>query len=240
MRILAIDTATEACSAAVLTPEHLASRYEEVGRGHSERILTMVDAVLGEAGVALADLDAVAFGRGPGSFTGVRLAASVAQGLAFGAGLPLVPVSNLQALAQRALESANARSGASVLVCADARMKEVYWACFEKSAPGAAGAPAEPHAEAHAAGERVGPPDSVELPLDLAAPVHGVGRGFLVYPELTVRLAGRLQAVHADLLPRAEEVARLAATESAAGRSVAPWDIVPTYLRDDVARPPRN
>jgi tRNA threonylcarbamoyladenosine biosynthesis protein TsaB len=261
MKILAIDTATEACSAAVLMPERLASRYEEVGRGHSERILAMVDAVLGEAGVALADLDAVAFGRGPGSFTGVRLAASVAQGLAFGAGLPVVPVSNLQALAQRALESAGARSAASLLVCADARMKEVYWGCFERSAPGAAdahagaraeadagatataahtGAHAEAHAEVHGDGERVGPPASVELPADLAAPVHGVGRGFLAYPELAVRLAGRLQAVHADLLPRAEEVARLAATELAAGRSVAPWDIVPTYLRDDVARPPRN
>lgn len=244
MKILAIDTATEACSAAVLAPERFASRYEEVGRGHSDHILAMVDAVLCEAEVALTDLDAVAFGCGPGSFTGVRLAASVAQGLAFGAGLPVVPVSNLRALAQRALESAGARSAGSLLVCADARMKEVYWGCFERRAPGAAEALAEPHAAALAAarveGERVGPPDTVELPPGIAAPVHGVGRGFLAYPGLAARLAGRLQAVHADLLPRADEVARLAVAELAAGRSVAPWDVVPTYLRDDVARPPRN
>lgn len=232
MKILAIDTATEACSAAVITPTECASRYEEVGQGHSGHILAMVDAVLAETGTALADLDAVAFGRGPGSFTGVRLAASVAQGLAFGARLPVVPVSSLRALAQRALESPGGRSAASLLVCADARMKEVYWACFDTGAVGAGGTLGE--------GERVGTPETVELPPGTVAPVHGVGRGFLAYPGLAARLASRLQAVHGELLPRAEEVARLAAIELAAGHTVAPEDAVPTYLRDDVARPPRS
>ena len=103
MRILALDTATESCSAALLIEGRSLAREIELERGHAERILLMIDAVLAEAGVKLAGLDAIAFGRGPGSFTGVRLAASVTQGLAFGAGLGVVPVSDLRAVAQRAL-----------------------------------------------------------------------------------------------------------------------------------------
>lgn len=249
MRILALDTATEACSAALLCIDavepaagrserlgpaasesvRLFSRYEEPGRGHAERILLMVDAVLAEAGLPLAGLDAIAFGRGPGGFTGVRLAASVAQGLAFGAGLPVVPISDLRALAQRALDvAAEARS---VLVCADARMREVYWCCFRRGAAGLA-------ETAPGAAERVGAPDSVELPAALPGPIHGAGRGFLAYPPLAARVGGLLAAVHAELLPRAHEIARLAAADFAAGHTVAPQDAIPVYLRDDVARPP--
>jgi tRNA threonylcarbamoyladenosine biosynthesis protein TsaB len=227
MNILALDTATEACSAAVLTPHGESTRYEEVGRGHSERILAMIDAVLAESSVSLGDLDAIAFGRGPGSFTGVRLAASIAQGLAFGAGLGVVPISSLRALAQRVLDLAPA---ASVLVCADARMKEVYWACYRRATGGLA--------EPSEAPERVSAPEAVEVPSGAAEPVHGAGRGWLAYPQLAARLAPRLQAVHADLLPRAQQIARLAVLEVAAGRVLAPEAAVPTYLRDDVARPP--
>jgi len=227
MNILALDTATEACSAAVLTSHGGASRYVEVGRGHSERILTMIDAVLAEASVSLGDLDAIAFGRGPGSFTGVRLAASVAQGLAFGAGLGVVPVSSLRALAQRALDVAHA---ASVLVCADARMKEVYWAFYRRGRGGLA-EPAE-------ALERVSAPERVEPPAGAGDPVHGAGRGFLAYPQLAARLERRLEAVHGDLLPRADEIAKLAWVEVAAGHVLAPDAALPTYLRDNVAHLP--
>ncbi len=230
MKILALDTATEACSAAVLTPRGMASRFLELDRGHSERILGMVDAVLAEASLALAELDAVAFGRGPGAFTGARLAASIAQGLAFGAGLRVVPISDLRALAQRVLD--DAPDAQSVLVCADARMKEVYWARYRR----AAGGLAEPCEE----GERVGPPQTVELPPALTGAIHGAGRGFLAYPQLAARLEGRLAAIRGDLLPRAEEVARLAATDLAAGHSIAPEEAAPTYLRNEVARPPRE
>ncbi len=227
MRVLALDTATEACSAAVLTAERTASRYLELDRGHSEHILRMIDAVLAEAGLALADLDAVAFGRGPGAFTGARLAASIAQGLAFGAGRRVVPVSDLRALAQRALDAAPGAQG--VVVCADARMQEVYWACYRRDPRGLA-APCEE-------GERVGPPETVNLPAGLPRPVHGVGRGFRAYPQLAARLERELAAIHSDLLPRAEEVARLARVELAAGRSVAADEALPVYLRNDVARP---
>ena len=228
-RILALDTATEACSAAVLAGERIASRYAELDRGHSELILGMVDAVLAEARLALRDLDAVAFGCGPGAFTGARLAASIAQGLAFATGLPVVPVSDLRALAQRGLDLAPGVR--SVLVCADARMQEVYWACFRRDARGLA----EPYEE----GERVSAPQAVDLPRSLESPVQGAGRGFIARPELAARLGSRLAAIRGDLLPRAEEVARLAAADLAGGRSVAPEQAAPVYLRNDVARPPR-
>lgn len=227
MRILALDTATEACSAAVLTPERIVSRYLETDRGHAERILEMVDAVLAEAGVGLCDVDAVAFGRGPGAFTGCRLAASVAQGLAFGAGRRVVPVSDLRALAQRALDQA--QDARSVLVCTDARMHEVYWACFRRDAQGCA----EPCQD-----ERVAAPQAVVLDRDTVTPIHGVGRGFRAYPALAERLGGQLAAIHEDWLPRAEEIARLGRVEAAAGRTLAAEEARPTYLRNDVTRPP--
>jgi len=225
VNVLALDTATEACSAAVLTARGLATRYEELERAHAERILEMVDSVLAEAGVTLQELDAVAFGRGPGAFTGCRLAAGVAQGLAFGAGKPVVPVSDLRALAQRVLD--HSRDARGVLVCTDARMQELYWACFRRGAEGLA----EPSGI-----ERVGAPDAIELPRELEPPVYGVGRGFLAYRRLRERLRDRLAVVEPEWLPRAEEVGRLARVEVVAGRIVAPQEAVPVYLRDDVTQ----
>ena len=122
MRLLAIDTATQACSVALLDGETLITRYEEPGRGHAELILPMVDEVLKEGSLQLKALDCIAVGRGPGAFTGVRIAISVAQGLAFGAGLKIVPVSDLAALAQRVARTPDART---VVVCMDARRGEV-------------------------------------------------------------------------------------------------------------------
>ncbi len=267
MKILALDTATEACSAALLIDGHLIAREAEFEREHAEHILSMVDAVLAEAGVSLSAIDALAFGRGPGAFTGVRLAASVAQGLAFAADRPVVPVSDLAALAQRAfdLEPATPR----VLVCNDARMQEVYWACFERGPyvsgqepggaamagmQGAAGQPSEIGAGcALLIGlEHVGPPATVTLPPAWNVPpganagtVGAVGRGFRAYPELRSRLlspAGTgspaAHLISDDLLPRAHEIARLAVREVRAGHVRPPEEALPVYLRDDVARPP--
>ncbi len=236
MRILALDTATEICSVALLCQDAsgfqalpLLGRELPPGTGHSAHILSLVQAVLAEAAVTLAELDCIAFGRGPGGFTGVRLAASVTQGLAYGAGLPVVPVSDLLAVAQQALDL---RPGAaSVLVCNDARMQEVYWTCATRGPSGLAGA---------AGPEQVGPPDSVALPPWLPRPVHGVGRGFAVWPSIQQRLGVQLQEVAADLLPRAREIARLAVPLWLSGRAVAPEQALPVYLRDNVARPSRK
>src|SRR3984957_10286387 len=126
MKVLALDTATEACSVALLTDAGVIGVFREVGRGHAEQILDMVDAVLAEAGIVLGMLDGIAASVGPGAFTGVRIGVSVAQGLAFGAALPVVAVTTLEALGWQAM-----RGGAEqVMACLDARMGEVYWGCF--------------------------------------------------------------------------------------------------------------
>ncbi len=221
-RILALDSATELCSAALLLGDEVIAVEESTGRGAGERLLAMIDGLLGEGAIALADLDAIAFGRGPGGFTGVRLAASIAQGLAFGAGRPVVAVSDLQALAERglALETGATR----VLVCSDARMQEVYWGVFERAAEGAL------------ALERVGAPASVELDPQ-STPTVGVGRGFMVYPALAERLMPRLIAIHPTLLPRAQEMLSIAAREWRAGRTLQATEALPVYIRNNIATP---
>ena len=247
MRILALDTATENCSAALLIDGQVNARERLLERGHAEHILPMVDELLAESGIALTTLSALAFGRGPGAFTGVRLAASVAQGLAFGAGLAVIAVSDLRALAQRALEED--ATVARVLACMDARMHEVYWGCFERSAGGLAEAIGE---------ERLSKPADVHLPqewhsraaagarlergaavADPAAEVAAwrlcaAGSGFAAYPELRAAAAARADSVRERLLPAAREIALLAAPEVAAGRLLPPEQALPVYLREDV------
>lgn len=226
MKLLAIDTATENCSVALWLDGQVLAREQELGRGHAERILPMIDELGASAGIGLAQLDALAVGLGPGGFTGVRLGVSVAQGLAFGAGLPVVGISNLAALAQRALDARPEADG--VLVCADARMGEVYTAAFRRSAEGLAGLVGD---------ERVCPPASVGLQ---PAPGRwiGAGRGFRAYPELSQRLAGRLASIEAELLPDAASMLRLAVADFGRGLAVAAGELQPVYLRNDVAWPP--
>jgi tRNA threonylcarbamoyladenosine biosynthesis protein TsaB len=236
MKLLALDTATEACSAALLRGDLLTSRYAELGRGHAEQILPMVDELLREANLALRDLDAIAFGRGPGGFTGVRLCVSVAQGLAFGAGLPVIPVSDLRAVAQLALDQ---RPDANrVLVCNDARMREVYWGVFERGADGLAAAAGE---------EAVTTPADVPVEALLCgsagpnAAQHtwiAAGRGLRAYAPLADRVGVAGVPMLGDLLPSAASVARLAAPLWQTGRTVAATAAAPVYLRDRVAEPP--
>ncbi len=229
MKLLALDTATEGCSAALWIDGAMIHREVEVGRGHSGLILSMIDQLLAEGAVALGSLDALAFGRGPGSFTGVRLAASVAQGLAFGAGLPVVPVSDLRAVAQRAWSEGGDAATPHALVCNDARMHEVYWGCFELGADRLM----HPVGEEH-----VGPPATVEVPGSWAGlRVTGAGRGFRAYPVLRDRLGAALTHIAADILPGAPEIACLAVAEARVGNVLLPEQAVPVYLRDDVARP---
>jgi tRNA threonylcarbamoyladenosine biosynthesis protein TsaB len=220
MRVLAVDTATEASSVALLSGEELISRYAEGGLSHAEQILGMVEAVLAEAQVSLSMLDGIAASIGPGSFTGVRISVAVAQGLAFGAGLRVAPVSTLEALAFQAVR----RGAAHALACLDARMGEVYWGCFAADlARGvAASCPAS-----------VGPPDSVVLPVP--GPHRGIGRGFAAYPALAALPGLELDPDDRRALPNAREFAQLGALRLRLAEGLDPAEISPLYLRDKVA-----
>jgi tRNA threonylcarbamoyladenosine biosynthesis protein TsaB len=220
MRVLALDTATEACSVALIDGTVLIGRYAEVGRGHAEEVLAMVDAVLGEAGIALRRLDGIAAGVGPGSFTGVRISVSVAQGLAFGAGLPVIPVTSLEALASRAI-----REGArQALACLDARMGEVYWGFFTADAA---------RGLVLLGDLQVGPAATVRCVG--AVPFRGIGRGFAAYPELAALPGLALTPGDAQALPDARDLARLGALRLEGGEGLDPAALKPQYVRDKVA-----
>jgi tRNA threonylcarbamoyladenosine biosynthesis protein TsaB len=225
VKLLALDTSTELCSAALWLDGALSAREAIRERGHGELILPMTDELLREADLSLRQLDAIAFGRGPGGFTGVRLAAGVAQGLAFAAGLPLLPVSDLRALAAQALLLPGAPPRA--LICQDARMAEIYWGCFEHSAQ--AIDPTGP--------EALAAPGSVVLPRAWAGErVCGAGSGFAAYGPQLQAACGPLSAVFPELRPRAREIALLAAQAGLASALPAE-QAQPVYLRDDVAQP---
>lgn len=215
MKILAVDAATEACSAALLVGSTLTERFEVIGRGHAGRLLPMADELLRDAGLAPRDLDAVAFGRGPGGFTGLRIAAGIAQGLAAGGGRPVVPVSNLAAVAAGA---ARTHGRTHILVCMDARMGQVYWAAFDCSE-------ARPRAITQ---EQLSDPGAVILPA--GPPMFGAGHGFAAHPALSARLAG----VDSAALPRAGDIARIGLLDFAAGGGLAAAQGLPVYLRDEV------
>ena len=223
MKLLAIETASDACSCALLTDESCFERFSVAPRQHAELVLPMVQELLDEAGLALTNLDALAFGRGPGSFTGVRVAAGVIQGLAYGADLPVVPVSSLQALAQGAYrESGSAR----VLAAFDARMGEVYWGVYEENGSGLMIARMD---------DLVSAPDAVPLPS--GGGWLGVGEGWGTYAcVLAERMGGCLAGSEPDRLARALDVATLASAAYARGDSVTAALALPVYIRDKVAR----
>jgi tRNA threonylcarbamoyladenosine biosynthesis protein TsaB len=232
LRVLAIDTSTEACSASLLWSDGEAKlRFELTERSHADLILPMVDSLLLEAGCRLRDLDGLAFGRGPGGFTGLRIAAGVIQGLALGAGLRVAAVSSLAAVAwlaqQPSPRPSPARAGEGILVCNDARMNEVYWGCYRFDA-------SSPCAAVELTPERVGPQTSVE---PAAMVRHFAGNGPSRYPALKARLLAAGLCLHDDLYPRADAVARLGAQRLLDGAGVSAADALPVYVRDEVARP---
>ena len=224
MKLLAFDTSTEACSAALGLGDATLQREELAPRRHAELILPMVDSLLQEAGLRLKDLDALAFGRGPGAFTGVRLAAGIAQGLALGAGLPVVPVSSLAALAQGAPRQADA-----LLATMDARMGEIYWGLFEPANGGVARL---------ATGERVSKPDAVTLPAGRS--FFALGSGWETYEGLLAeRFKGRVTGAAPANRPQARDLLPLARAELERGQGLPPEQALPVYLRNEVAQKPR-
>jgi tRNA threonylcarbamoyladenosine biosynthesis protein TsaB len=222
LNILAIETSTQACSAALLREGQLSQRHQIAPRGHGDLILAMADELLREADLTPAELSAVAFGRGPGAFTGVRIATGVAQGIAYAADLPVVPVSTLAALAL----AANQRKGWQAVLCAtDARMGEVYWGAYQIQ-QGVVSLIGE---------ERVCCPEEVASPGE--GEWHGVGNGWEVYAGQLPQLPAQApEAEMTALLPGAGEVALLARYEFEQGRSVSAEQALPVYLRDNVAQ----
>ena len=238
MKLLAVETATEACSAALYVDGVVTERFALTPKEHTRLILPMIDGLLADAGLLPQQLDALAFGCGPGSFTGVRIATGVIQGIALGADLPVVPVSTLAAIAQDFFDN-NAdkvkgsrfkgESGSSVFnvayVAMDARMGDIFWGVYRRDKQG--------YAELIGK-ESVTPATEVEFPDLLGV---GVGSGWGVYrQELMQRLEGRVSDCQIDALPRAGAIARLGVRGFERGLAVPVEQAMPVYLRDKVAK----
>jgi tRNA threonylcarbamoyladenosine biosynthesis protein TsaB len=218
--ILAIETSSELASCALLKGDQVLSRSSSGVRTHSQSVLPMIQELLAEAGIALKDCDAIAFGAGPGSFTGVRTACGISQGLAFGANRPVVPVVTLDAMALACHQKHGAQR---VLTVLDARMDEVYWAQYEfdGAADGMPRAMIAPQLSAPSAVAAQG----------AATPC---GNGFAAYAEA---FAGKdfAEGAHGDVMPHAVQIAQLARVAFAAGRAVPAAEAQPLYLRNKVA-----
>lgn len=215
-RVLAIETSSRTGSIALGIDGRVAERSIAAPREQTAQILPLIDALLTEAGIGLADLDALVFGRGPGSFTGLRVAAAVVQGLGLASGVPIVPVSSLAALAQRGLAGRERRRA---LCCIDARMNEVYWACFGL-VDGLAVAESD---------ERIGRPAEVTAPEGLFL---ALGDAFVAHEAALGPVLARAAGVVASLEPRARELLTLAAPDVEAGRFVPAAAALPVYLRE--------
>lgn len=218
MRLLAIDGATEQASVALWVDGSLMYRERSVPGGHGDWLLATVHEVLAQAACPLTALDALAFGRGPGSFTGLRVVAAMVQGLAFGADLGVIPVSDLAMLAQAEAE----RGDGAIVAALDARMGEVYWRAFQ----------AEQGSIRILTGESVSPPEAVCVPIG-AHGWRGTGNAWLAYPN---RLPDGILQPAAATLPSARSLMVLGLAQLQAGRVLPPEAALPVYVRDQVVR----
>ncbi len=223
MKLLAVETATEACSAALLIDGEIHERWQLAPRIHTKLILPMIDSLMAEAGLTLTQLDALAFGCGPGSFTGIRIATGVIQGLAFGADLPVAAVSTLAAIAQ---DFFNNNPESIAFTAMDARMEEIFWGVYERNNQGYVQLLGE---------EAVTPAEQVTFP-DVQG--VGLGSGWAVYQQvLATRLGLRVQRrVANDVWPKAAAIALLGGYYYQQGLAVPVEQAMPVYLRDKVAK----
>lgn len=217
MRVLALETSTEYCSVALWQDGVLAERCDLAVQKHSERAIAMVDALLAEARLRMRDLDGIAFGKGPGSFTGVRIACGVTQGLAFGADLPVVGICTLEALAEACAKP-------RVIAVLDARMGEIYHAAYEK----------HDHAWVAVSEPSLCRPE--QAPVPPGEGWFGTGSGFAVHgAALASRYVGQLQGTDEAAVPQAAAIAALGAARLAQGLGQDAAEALPLYLRDKVA-----
>jgi len=217
LKLIALDTSTEACSAALNCDNEISFRYELAPRRHAELILPMIDSLLAEAQLSLNELDAIAFACGPGAFTGLRIAAGVTQGLAYSSGLPVIPVSTLATLAQ------GSRGKAEFIAAAiDARMNEVYFGLYKSA-------------------DIVEPiePDMVDRPENIKARIngqcYGTGTGWSSYSStLSVHFGRKLSGFDGNQYPTAENTAKIAMAYYKVGRMISAAEVAPVYLRNKV------
>ena len=217
MKLLALDTATEACSVALNIDGEVTEHFDVIPRRHSRELLPMVDGILAKAGLTIGDMDALAFGRGPGAFTGLRVATAMAQGLAFAVDLPVIPVSTLAALAQQGLREHGAKH---VLSAIDARMGEVYWGAFVE----------EDGLMIPVQDETVIAPEKVEV-IESEHNWFGMGTGWAFREQMAVAVRDCVFETY----PHAFDIALLAAADFKAGHLLPAEQAMPVYLRDKVA-----
>lgn len=222
MNILALDTCTEMCSVAILKEGELYEQSLLTQRGHSEKILGMLDEILARAESRLSDMDCIAFGRGPGSFTGVRVGVSVTQGIAYAANLPVVPISTLAAVAQRAIDEHEAKD---IAVAMDARMQEVYSALYQ-SVDGFAVLVDE---------EQVCLPEQLGWRSEQS--FFAAGTGWKEYETaMMAKFSNQITGLDSALLPTAAAIAKLAVRQVEKGHILPAEQAIPIYLRDNVAK----
>lgn len=218
MKLLALDTSTEACSAALFIDGEVRQRFEITPKAHTKLLLPMIESLLAEAQLNLTQLDALAFGCGPGSFTGLRIATGVVQGLAFGADLPVVPVSTLAALAQNFLPEL-------AFVAMDARIGEIFWGVYQRNEDGFVEL---------VGNEAVLPVSEIQFPQKNAV---GIGSGWRVYQdELLNRTQNLVSQIESNVLPQSSLIAKLGVYGFQRGLAVAAEHAQPVYLRDKVAQ----
>lgn len=224
MNILCLETATEGCSAALSINGKITYRESETPQAHSEMILPMTEELLAEAGLKMADLDAIGFDRGPGSFTGIRIGTGVTQGLAFAADVPVIPVSSLAILAEAVFAE---HTEIQTALCAiDARMNEVYWGVYQR----------DENNLPKLMGEEIVCQATDSPKLDNYENCVATGTGWGAYPELAKHHQLTVTEEQAKALPLARHMEPLARTALQQGHTVAAEDAIPVYLRDNVAK----
>lgn len=223
MKLLALDTSSEGCSAALWADGGLAERFQLAPRGHTRLLMPMVRELLAEEGLVPADLDALAFACGPGSFTGLRIATGVVQGLAYGLGVPVFPISSLAAVAEDVIAQWELADGDGIAVAFDARMGEVYWASYvcRDGQPELIG------------GEQVCAPESVALADDVSR-WFGAGQGWHLRERFPGSVVDAMEKIDDTLVPRASRVAQIAARAFRTGTGVSAELAQPVYIRDEV------
>lgn len=218
--ILALDSSTEACSCALAIDGNIFESFKVLPRLHTQYILPMIQRLMAEHELKFTDLDGIAVGAGPGSFTGLRIAAGVAQGIAFGADLPLIPISTLAALAQQSIRS----EPEHIFSCLDARINEVYWAVYSKA-----------DNKIQLIGEeQLCKPELINL--ELTGVYYGVGNGMNFVDQMPKHIQSLISEYDSEVYPRASAMAELAVGKLQEGITMKPEDFSPTYLRNKVTQ----